>query len=331
MDNKSKPKFTLKQKIFAHVEIWRPYTVIWCGLVSLAGSCIAYGNFPPLKIAFLVTIIPILGWISGLYLIDIIDRKLDVIQKPHRPIPSGRIKKTEALIVGGFLVTIGFLLTIYLNYKNIFFVFIVAVLVFSYAKFTKSRGLLGNINRGLVTVVAYFFGVFSVDLSINNIPLYIWALSLIFLIHDVNSNMVGAIRDIEGDKKGGYVTLPVKFGVKTAGYISFLMTVLLYLILIYIVITYNFLANDFFILLFIDIFILASFYIYFVKSLKKFSRKKALNYHKFLVMERIILASSFIFGIANISIALVVLITTLIITGFSQYILRDRYEFKELQ
>jgi 4-hydroxybenzoate polyprenyltransferase/geranylgeranylglycerol-phosphate geranylgeranyltransferase len=328
---KLKPRYTLKEKIFAHIEIWRPYTVIWCGLVSLAASCIAYDNFPPLKIAILVTIIPMLGWISGLYLIDIIDRKLDIIQKPHRPIPSGRIKKTEALIVGCVLVTIGLLLTIYLNYKNILFILIVAVLVFSYAKFTKSRGLLGNINRGLVTVVAYLFGVFSVDLSYYDIPLYIWSLSLIFLIHDVNSNMIGAIRDIEGDKKGGYVTLPVKFGVKNVGYISFFMSVILYLILLYIVFTYDFLANEFFILLFIDIFILASFYVYFVKSLKKFSRKKALNYHKFLVIERIVLASAFIFGVANSSIALFIFILTLIITGMSQYILRDRYEFKEIK
>ena len=66
--------FTLKNKFFAHLEIWRPYTVIWCGLVSLAGACLTNGAFPSFRTAILVTIIPMMGWIAGLYLIDYIDR-----------------------------------------------------------------------------------------------------------------------------------------------------------------------------------------------------------------------------------------------------------------
>jgi 4-hydroxybenzoate polyprenyltransferase/geranylgeranylglycerol-phosphate geranylgeranyltransferase len=331
MSNKGNNSFTIKERVFAHIEIWRPYTVIWCGLVSLAGSCVSFGQFPPLRIALLVTFIPMIGWISGLYLIDIIDRKLDVIQKPHRPIPSGRIKRKEALIIGAILVSVGFILTIYLNYKSFFLVFIVAFLVFTYAKFTKSRGIFGNLNRGAVTVVAYFFGVFSIDPVINNIPVYVWLLSIVFLIHDVNSNMIGAIRDIDGDKKGGYITLPVKYGVKKVGVISVFLSILFLSIIIFTVIQFAFVKFEFYYLLIIDVIILISLYVYFIISLNNFSRKKALNYHKFLVIERIILASAFILGIADIAVALIVLFTALIITGLSQYILRDRYEFKEIQ
>ena len=78
----------IKDKLLAHIETWRLYTVIWCGLVSLAGSCIAYQDLPPLKNAILVLFIPMMGWIAGLYLADFLDRKLDTIEKPHRPIPS---------------------------------------------------------------------------------------------------------------------------------------------------------------------------------------------------------------------------------------------------
>src|SRR5512136_2867830 len=93
-------KVTIKDKLFAHLETWRLYTVIWCGLVSLAGSCITYGNFPPLNITLLALFIPMMGWTAGLYLSDFLDRKLDAIQKPLRPIPSGRIKPNEALVIG---------------------------------------------------------------------------------------------------------------------------------------------------------------------------------------------------------------------------------------
>ena len=96
MKVETKKKFSLKDRLFAHLEAWRLYTVVWCGLVSLAGSCIAYGNFPPLRISLLALIIPMMGWTAALYLSDFLDRKLDLIQKPHRPIPSGRIKPYEA-------------------------------------------------------------------------------------------------------------------------------------------------------------------------------------------------------------------------------------------
>lgn len=325
-----KGNFTIKDKVFAHMETWRPYTVIWCGLVSLAGSCIAYRGFPPVQTAILVTIIPMMGWIAGLYLIDFIDRKLDVIQKPHRPIPSGRIKREEAFLFGAIFVIIGFLLTLTLNLINVFLIFIVAALVFSYAKFTKSRGILGNFNRGAVTVVAYFFGVFSINIPIQSIPIYVWLFSLVFFIHDTNSNMIGAIRDIEGDKKGGYITLPVKYGVKKAAYVSLLMTIVWFSFILFFAFNYNFLKNEFYMILVIDLLILISFYIYLFRSTKDFSRKKALNYHKFFVIERIVLASALIFGTAGPYIALLIFLVALLITSVSQHVLRNRYEFKEI-
>ncbi len=321
---------TLKNKFFAHLEIWRPYTVIWCGLVSLAGACLTNGAFPSLITAILVTIIPMMGWIAGLYLIDFIDRKLDIIQKPHRPIPSGRIKREEAFIIGAVFVIIGFLLTFLLTPINLFLILIVAALVLSYAKYTKSRGIIGNLNRGLVTVVAYFFGVFSMNLPIQSIPIYIWFFSLVFLIHDTNSNMVGAIRDIEGDKKGGYITLPVKIGIKKTGYISFLMTIIWFSLVLFFASYYEFLKNEFYLVLVIDLLILISFYVYLFNSMKEFSRKKALNYHKFLVIERIVLASAFIFGITDLYIALIIFLIAIVITSVSQKALRDRYEFREI-
>ena len=67
----------IKDKLLAHIETWRLYTVIWCGLVSLVGSCIAYQDLPPLKNAILALFIPMMGWIAGLYLADFFDRKLD--------------------------------------------------------------------------------------------------------------------------------------------------------------------------------------------------------------------------------------------------------------
>lgn len=327
----SKSNFTIKDKLFAHLETWRPYTVLWCGLVSLVGSCIAFGDFPPLKTAVLAFFIPMMGWTAALYLQDYLDRDLDVIQKRHRPIPSGRIKPNEALIAGAIFALTGLLLSFLLSPNNIILVFVVGILVFTYAKFSKSRGLMGNVNRGFVTVAAYFFGVFAIGQPIQSIPIYIWLLSLVFLIHDINSNIVGTIRDIDGDKKGGYMTIPIKYGIKKSIYLSFLLTVTWFSLTLFLPSYFKFLKIEFYLIMVIDIVILISLYVYLFRSIITYSREKALKFHEFFVIERITLASAFIFGIVNFYIAVIIFLLALLITAVSQLLLRRRYEFLRIK
>jgi len=324
-----KSKFTIKDKVFAHLETWRLYTVIWSGLVSLAAACLAYGDLPPIRTAALALFIPMMGWIAGLYLSDFLDRKLDAIQKPHRPIPSGRIKPYEALFVGAVFAFTGFILSFFLNLYNVLLVFVVAFLVFAYAKISKSRGISGNVNRGLVTVAAYFFGVFSVD---KPIPLYICILSMVFLIHDTNSNLVGAIRDMEGDRKGGYITIPVKYGVKKSLIIALSLTIIYYSMIIFLITYFNFLSYPyrFYAMFLIAIVIICTMYIIMFKSISRISRKKALQAHEFFVAERITLASAFIFGMAgSLYNSTLIYVIAIAITLGTQYLIRKRYEFKE--
>jgi len=303
--------------------------VIWCGLVSLAGSCIAFGDFPPLKIVTLATFIPMMGWTAGLYLSDFLDRKLDAIQKPHRPIPSGRIKPKEALAIGAIFAIAGLLLSFLLSLNNIILVFVVGLLVLTYAKFSKSRGITGNLNRGFVTVAAYFFGIFSTGQSIHSIPIYIWLLSLVFLFHDTNSNLVGAIRDMGGDKAGGYITIPVKYGLKKSILISLVLTIVWLSLALFLPYYFKFLKIEFYLVMIIGVLILIILYIYLFKSITKYSREKALKFHEFFVIERVTLASAFIFGIVNIHIAASIYLVALLVTSVSQYLLRKRYEFVE--
>jgi len=306
----------------------RPYTLLWCGLVSLVGACLRYGDIPPLRISLLVFFIPILGWIAGLYLADYYDRTLDAIQKPHRPIPSGRISAREALIVGGSYAIIGFGLSLLLPPINIVLVFIAGILVLSYAKLTKAQGLLGNFNRGAMTVVTFLFGVFSITTT-SQIPVSLWLLSLVFFFHDTNSNIIGAIRDVHGDKTGGYATTPVKYGIRLTLLISVTLSSI-YLLLTTGIISFSplVLYPTYFLLLFsIGILILCMMYLILFTSVNSLTRKQSLYAHELFVAERIIFSSAFIVGIASshllsFSVCIVSLVTTLL----AQHLLRERYE-----
>ncbi len=319
----------LKQKIFAHIETMRLYTVIWCGLVSLVGASLAYGNIPPLKIAFLAFVIPMMGWIAALYLSDVLDRKLDAIEKPHRPIPSGRIKTKEALGVGAIYVIVGFLLCFLLSFWNVLLVFVVALLVFAYTKIFKSRGIFGNINRGIVIIAAYVFGVFATGIQPVSIPVSIWLFSIVFLIHDITSNLVGTIRDREGDQKGGYNTIPVKYGVKASFIIAACLSILYILLIIgFIVFSSLILYLDRFIIVFsCAIIILCIMYLRMFAA-QKIDRARALQAHEFFVAERVTLASAFLFGvISSWWVAVLIFVVSLCVSLFTQQMLRKRYEF----
>lgn len=302
---------------------------MWCGLVSLVGACLTYGNIPPLRIAILIFFIPVIGWIAGLYLADYCDRNLDAIQKPHRPIPSGRITPQEALVVGAVFAITGLLLTLLLTAMNIVLVFIASTLVYCYARCTKARGVLGNLNRGALTVITYLFGVISLGTPLSTLPVYIWILSLVFFFHDTNSNIIGAIRDISGDTTGGYKTTPVLYGIKNALVISLILSSIYVVLTAGVIRTFNVLPYPFFFLaLFaIGVLVLCAMYLLLFHFKETITKKQALLAHELFVAERIIFASAFIVGIASShEIALVLFLGSLLLTLLFQHLLRERYE-----
>lgn len=315
-------------KLFAHFETMRPYTLLWCGLVSLLGSCLMYGDIPPLRVSFLVFIVPILGWIAGLYLADYYDRALDVIQKPQRPIPSGRISTREAVLVGAGYALVGLGLTMLLPPVTILLVFIVGALVFLYARYTKSRGLLGNFNRGAMTVITYLFGVCSIG-PVSSIPLPLWLLCIVFFFHDTNSNIIGAIRDVHGDRTGGYTTTPVQYGIRITLMVSVMFSILYLLLTAGVVSTYALMRYPmyFFLLFSIGILILCIMYLVLFTSYATLTQKQSLHAHELFVAERIVFASGFIVGIVSSpALSFSLCIVSLTITLLSQHLLRERYE-----
>lgn len=195
----------------AHWETWRPYTTWHPALLGLAGALVAGGSSPgPLAVAVLA---PVLGWLAGHYLGDYFDRDLDAIAKPHRPIPSGRLTPRAALTCGIACVAGSLVLTTVVNWRTLP-VFACAVAgIITYSRLFKQRGLAGNLNRGVLSALAMVVGAMAVA------PWPPWALlpaALGFALHDTASNLIGTVRDVDGDRAGGYRSVPVRHGTATA-------------------------------------------------------------------------------------------------------------------
>jgi isopropylmalate/homocitrate/citramalate synthase/4-hydroxybenzoate polyprenyltransferase len=199
---------TIRTTLLAHLETMRPYTTLYVVVVAAAGALLVDPTPSVLRLLAAVAA-PWLGWTAGLYGGDYFDRRLDAIAKPQRPIPSGRLGARTALGCMVGLVAVGLALSAWLGWRNLVVALAVLGLEVAYSKVFKARGLLGHLSRGLPMSLTLVFGALALGQAGSKLV----ALSAAFLLHDAFTNMFGALRDVEGDRAGGYLTFPARHGV----------------------------------------------------------------------------------------------------------------------
>ncbi|CAM03916.1 4-hydroxybenzoate polyprenyltransferase/geranylgeranylglycerol-phosphate geranylgeranyltransferase [Saccharopolyspora erythraea NRRL 2338] len=194
------------------MQTWRPYTSCYPALLGLAGCAVGGGAGRP-DALLVAALAPALGWLSGHYLGDYFDRGLDAIGKPHRPIPSGRLS-TEAALYGGLAcAALSAVLVVWANWRILPLFAVAMAGIVGYSKVFKRRGIAGNIARGSLTALTLVIGAMVAA------PWPPWPLLPVavgFLLHDTASNLVGTVRDVDGDRAGGYRSVAVHRGVRHA-------------------------------------------------------------------------------------------------------------------
>ncbi|MEU4791175.1 UbiA family prenyltransferase [Micromonospora tulbaghiae] len=208
---------TAVRALRAHVETWRPYTLWYVGLVGLAGAAVAGGRRDP-WLLLSAWAAPTAGWLGGHYLGDYFDRDLDAGSKPHRPIPSSRLGAGTALWCGSACFAALGVLAVLGGWGTTVAALLAGCGIVAYSRWFKARGIAGNLVRGALGAVALGYGALAAGLAPHRpwaVPVLL-ALVVAFWSHDAMSNLVGALRDIDGDRAGGYRTLPVGRGVPVA-------------------------------------------------------------------------------------------------------------------
>jgi geranylgeranylglycerol-phosphate geranylgeranyltransferase len=201
----------VRRAVVAHVQTWRPYTTCYPLLLGLAGAVWAGGSGAGTLLVAAVA--PALGWLAGHYLGDWMDRGLDAIGKPQRPIPSGRLSSDAALTSGIVCAAASAVLAVGANWRILPLFLLAMAGIVGYSRVFKKRGLSGNVARGVLTALAIVIGAMVAQ------PLPPWSLLPVaagFLLHDTSTNLVGTVRDVDGDRAGGYRSVPVRRGVRHA-------------------------------------------------------------------------------------------------------------------
>lgn len=144
---------------------------------------------------------------------DWFDADIDRINKPDRPIPSGQISKTQALLFAMALFAAGVISSLLVNYKIALCAGLVVILSAAYSGFLKRYLLLGNLLVAAISCYPLFSGgLLTAGFSRLFIPI---TATFLFIS---GREMLKDAEDAQGDSRFGMVSLANTWGQSAAIY-----------------------------------------------------------------------------------------------------------------
>lgn len=210
----------------AYLQLIRYGNCLMAAFSAAIGVIIAYSiiigsaapiPFPLPEIIY-VALVVFLVTGAGNAINDYYDIEIDRINKPERPIPSGRISKSKALYFSILLFAAGTLIAFFINTICGTIALFNSLLLIYYAATLKRTVLIGNLSIGYLTGSTFLFGgaVFYTSGGIEAV----FILFLLATLATIAREIVKDIEDIEGDKQDGASTLAISIGPEKASYMA---------------------------------------------------------------------------------------------------------------
>lgn len=221
------------QKLKLYIDFARPFTLIAPAFGVISGGVTAWGAQPITPTHPRVILSIVMGSLMAAFLNSfsntinqIYDLPIDRINKPARPLPSGKMSIREAWIVTAVYVVIAWILAWFVtpfghpeDHSFFWIVLIASVMTYMYSAppfRTKRRGVLANITvaipRGVLLKVA---GWSTVKQIWGVEPWYIGTIFGLFLL---GATTTKDFADMKGDAADGCRTLPIVYGPKKAAW-----------------------------------------------------------------------------------------------------------------
>jgi 4-hydroxybenzoate polyprenyltransferase len=212
------------------LELSRPFTLVAPALGFASGAATAYGATPREHWSAAILLDPLIGLTMAAVLNaasnalnQIYDLDIDRVNKPRRPLPSGRLSQRAAWTFTWLTYALALLLAWLVapgGRHECFWIVVAATVgtvVYSVPPLrTKRLGLWANLTiaipRGVLLKVA---GWSSVKTVFGAEPWYIGAIFGLFLL---GASTTKDFADMEGDARGGCRTLPIIHGVRRAAW-----------------------------------------------------------------------------------------------------------------
>lgn len=176
------------------IELIRPLNCAMASLGVLIGGFLVLKafSFPlilAMAVAFIITA-------AGNTINDYIDIESDRINRPHRPIPSGRITKRLTLIITLILFGTGIFISASINWVCFFLAIFNSFILIVYSFNLQGKMLVGNLAVAYLVGSSFLFG----GAAVNNIVLPL-LLTLLASLATFSREVVKDLEDLEGDRR----------------------------------------------------------------------------------------------------------------------------------
>ena len=188
----------------AYLEILRPFNALMA-VVAILLMAIISGQFT--MDVFLAGAVVFIVTGAGNSINDYFDHKIDAINKPERPIPSGRIPLRTAGIYSSALFMVGIILAFLINTILGAIALLSSLMMIWYAYSLKRMLIVGNLTISFLTGLCFVFGGIVVDQIMVSIYLGFFAF-LMTMAREIVKDM----EDVKGDQAEGASTLPIVYG-----------------------------------------------------------------------------------------------------------------------
>lgn len=194
----------------------RPLNALVAGCAGVIGYLMATGTIVPGVLILFLVVFLVTG--AGNSINDYFDVEIDRINRPDRPLPSGRIRKRAVLTYATLLFITGVALSFLTSsYCVVIAVFNSLLLIFYAATLKKTPGA-GNIAISYLSASIFLFGgaYYGIPGVMKVLPV-----ALITFFAMLAREIWKDAEDIEGDLANRAATLPVIMGVHSAIHLGF--------------------------------------------------------------------------------------------------------------
>lgn len=193
--------------LFAYLELARPLN----GIIAFVSAWLGGMFASQARMEELMNIRLLLVSISAFALLsagnainDYCDYEIDRINRPRRPLPSGRIRRRNALIFAILLVVIGVWVGTLINRNATGIAILVFIALASYAFWLKRTPFIGNLVVSGLTGLTFIAGGVAIDSVRGTLIPAIFA-----FLFTTAREIVKDLEDTEGDLKNNVKTLAI--------------------------------------------------------------------------------------------------------------------------
>jgi geranylgeranylglycerol-phosphate geranylgeranyltransferase len=192
--------------------IMRPVNSLVAGLAALLGYIIGTGTLAPIALLVIPVVFSITA--GGNIFNDLCDMGIDRINRPERPLPSGRVTPGAAGVLAASLFTAGLLLTIPAGFPCVVIAVANSLLLLAYGRTLKRTVFWGNAAVSYLSASVYPFGGALAGLPAMERTLPLAGITFLAIL---SRELLKDAEDVPGDSAAGALTVPIVHGVKRTG------------------------------------------------------------------------------------------------------------------